>query len=136
MNISSRIPHFSIKQLSCCVEGITFIKQILSITSKVKALHCLILIWPFCLVILCSMKKWIYTSSFKDSPHSHTFIIPSKTWSVCSWCWTEGALDTVLPCLCLSRGFITWQPSFEPWNGLIQFDSFVMSYMSSDSQRL
>lgn len=90
-----------------------------------KVLHCLTLtIWPFCLALLCLMKKWICTSTFKDPPHSHTFIIPSEALRVYSWHQTEGALDRGLPCLCFSGGFIIWQASFRPWNWFIKFCFF------------
>lgn len=90
-----------------------------------KVLHCLTLtIWPFFLALLCLMKKWICTSTFKDPPHSHTFIIPSETLRVCSRHQTEGTLDRGLPCLCVSGGFIIWQASFWPWNWFIKFCFF------------
>lgn len=102
-----------------------FLKQILGITSKMKVLHCLTLtIWAFCLALLCLMKKWICTSTFKDPPHSHTSIIPSEALRVCSRHQTEGALDRGLPCLCFSGGFIIWQASFRPWNWFIKFCFF------------
>lgn len=111
------------------------LKQIWGITSKIKVLHCLtVIIWPFCLVLLCLMKKWICTSSFKDPPHSHTFI--QKHWVFILETRQKGALDRGLPCLCFLGGSLYDKHLLDLEIDFFSFDSFVTFSLSFDPQRL
>lgn len=115
-----------------------FLKQIRGITSKMKVLHCLtVIIWPFCLVRLCLMKKWICTSSFKR-PSSFTHIHYSIRDTECLHSGPDRRVPQREACLVFVFQEVSLYDKhlLNPEIDLLSFDSFETFNVSFAPQRL